>query len=292
MNIPTKKLANGFEMPVYGLGMWQMGGRNERDTSNDDAADIAAIKNAIKLGVTHIDTAESYADGYTETLVGRAIKGYKRESLFLVSKVHAKNLGHDNLLASAQASLERLGTNYFDLYLLHRYSLDVPLAETMSALDALVQQGLVKNIGISNFPVEKIQEAQALTKNRIVCNQVHLNLKYREAEKAGVLRYCQEHDMMFIAWRPLQKGFLLNDISPLLQEMARKYKKTPAQIAINWLIAQKNVVTLSKTTDLAHLKENLGALNWSMDASDVEKLRNEFPDQEAISDAVPLHYSN
>ena len=209
MNIPTKKLANGFEMPVYGLGMWQMGGRNERDTSNDDAADIAAIKNAIKLGVTHIDTAESYADGYTETLVGRAIKGYKRESLFLVSKVHAKNLGHDNLLASAQASLERLGTNYFDLYLLHRYSLDVPLAETMSALDALVQQGLVKNIGISNFPVEKIQEAQALTKNRIVCNQVHLNLKYREAEKAGVLRYCQEHDMMFIAWRPLQKGFLL-----------------------------------------------------------------------------------
>ena len=292
MHIPTKKLANGFEMPVYGLGTWQMGGRNERDTSNDDAADIAAIKNAIDLGVTHIDTAESYADGYTETLVGRAIKGYKRESLFLVSKVHAKNLGHDNLLASAQASLERLGTNYFDLYLLHRYSLNVPLAETMSALDKLVQQGLVKNIGISNFPVEKIQEAQALTKNRIVCNQVHLNLKYREAEKAGVLRYCQENDMMFIAWRPLQKGFLLNDIPPLLQEIARKYEKTPAQIAINWLVSKKNVVTLSKTTNPDHLKENLGALGWSMDVNDIERLRIEFPNQEVVSDAVPLNYTN
>ena len=292
MNIPTKKLANGFEIPVYGLGTWQMGGRNERDTSNDDAADIAAIKNAIELGVTHIDTAESYADGYTETLVGRAIKGYKRESLFLVSKVHAKNLAYDDLLASAQASLERLGTNYLDLYLLHRYSLDVPLAETMSALDTLVQQGIVKHIGISNFPVEKIEEAQALTKNRIVCNQVHLNLKYREAEKAGVLRYCQEHDMMFIAWRPLQKGFLLNDIPPLLQEMARKYEKTPAQIAINWLVSQKNVVTLSKTTNLGHIKENLGALGCSMDINDIERLRIEFPNQEVVSDAVPLNYTN
>ncbi len=98
--------------------------------------------------------------------------------------------------------------------------------------------------------------------------------------------------MMFIAWRPLQKGFLLNDIPPLLQEMARKYEKTPAQIAINWLVSQKNVVTLSKTTNLGHLKENLGALGWSMDINDIERLRIEFPNQEVVSDAVPLNYTN
>jgi diketogulonate reductase-like aldo/keto reductase len=289
MIIPTKKLKSGFEMPVYGLGTWQMGGRETRDPNNDDDADIQAIKRAINLGITHIDTAESYADGYTEVLVGKAIKDYQREKLFLVSKVKVIHLKYDDLIASCKASLRRLNTSYLDIYLIHFPNPDIPIEETMRAMNTLFEQGLIKNIGVSNFNINEIEKAQSYTKNKIVASQLHLNLKYREAEKKGVLKYCQKHDMMFIAWRPLQKGVLLQHDESIVIELAKKYYKTPTQIAINWLISQDNVVTLSKTRNIEHLKENLGAVDWKMDKEDIEKLRNNYPNQENISDAVPLH---
>lgn len=289
MIIPTKKLKNGFEIPVYGLGTWQMGGREIRDPNNDDKADIQAIKDAIDLGITHIDTAESYADGYAEILVGKAIKNYAREKLFLVSKVKADHLKYGELISSCKASLERLDTPYLDMYLIHFPNPNIPIEETMRAMDDLFQQGLIKNIGVSNFNVSELKKAQSYTKNNIVANQLHLNLKYREAERKGILKYCQKYDVMLIAWRPLQKGILLENKENLVVELAKKYQKTPAQIAINWLISQNNVVTLSKTRDVEHLKENLGAVGWQMDKKDIEKLRNDYPKQEDVSDAVPLH---
>lgn len=289
MKIPVKKLQSGFEMPVYGLGTWQMGGREVRDPDNDDEADIRGIKSAIDLGITHIDTAESYADGYAETLVGRAIKDYDRSKLFIVSKVKEINLHYDDLIKSARASLKRLGTDYLDLYLIHMPSLTIPIDETMKAMDILKNEGLIKNIGVSNFNVEEFKEAQLCTKNKIVANQLHLNLKYRESERRGLLDYCRKNDVMFIAWRPLQKGVLLQEKENILTEMAQKYHKTSSQIAINWLISQKNVVTLSKTRSVEHLKENLDSLDFEMGQGDIERLTKDFPDQQDISDAVPLH---
>lgn len=278
-------------MPVYGLGTWRMGGELERDTKNDDARDIASIQSAIELGVTHIDTAESYANGYTETLLGQAIEPYDRSSLFLVSKVRAMHMAYVDVLKAAEASLHRLKTDYLDLYLLHRYNPDIPLRETFRALDELVQQGRVRNIGVSNFPAEKLREAQFLTKNKIVCNQVHYNLKYREAERRGILQYCLENNVMLVAWRPLQMGGLFNDSIEILHELSKKYAKTPTQIAINWLSSQDNVVVLAKTTKREHLQENLGGVGWSMEHQDVQRLRQEFPGQEEVSDAVPLPHA-
>lgn len=289
MTIPTKKLSNGFEIPVYGIGTWQMGGRFTRDVTNNDEADITALKEAINQGVTHIDTAEAYADGHAETLVGKAIEGYDRSKVFLTSKVKVDNLTYDKLLHSAKESIRRLNTSYINLYMLHQYSLTIPLKETMRAMDTLVEEGLIKHIGVSNFTVQELEEAQSYTKNKIVANQLHLNLKYREAERKGLLAYCQKNDVMLIAWRPLQKGILLEDTSSMLSEMAEKYKVTPAQIAINWLISLPNVVTISKTTNLEHLKENLGALTFAMEKEDIEKLTIEYPNQEDVSDTVPLH---
>ena len=122
-----------------------------------------------------------------------------------------------------------------------------------------------------------------------MASQLHLNLKYREAERKGILQYCQQNDIMLIAWRPLQKGVLLQHDENIVIELAGKYHKTPAQIAINWLISQDNVVTLSKTRSIEHLKENLSAIDWKMDKEDIERLRNNYPNQEDVSDAVPLH---
>lgn len=288
MLIPTKKLKNGFEMPIFGFGTWQMGGRTTYDPSNDDPADILAIQTAIESGITHIDTAEVYADGHAEMLVGKAIKKFDRKKLFIVSKVHGDHLAYSDIISAAKRSLQRLGTEYLDLYLIHRPNPQIPIKESMKAMDLLMEEGLIKNIGLSNFNAERFEEAQSFTKNKIVANQVHYNLIFREVEKKGVVEYCQEKDVMLIAWRPVQKGLLAQGNVRILDEMAEKYNKTPAQIAINWLISQPNVVTLAKMRDLAHIKENLGAIGWNLDKKDIEILRERFPGQKTVSDAVPL----
>lgn len=288
MNIPIKKLKTGFEMPVFGLGTWQMGGRTEHDVNNNDESDIKAIQAALDLGVTHIDTAEIYADGYTEIIVGKGIKDFDRSKIFLASKVQKKNLNYENIIDSCKKSLARLQTYYLDLYLLHQYNPEIPLKESMEALDKLVSDGLVKNIGVCNFTKEHLEEAQSYTKNKIVCNQVHYNLIFREPEIKGLVEYCQVNDIFLSAWRPVQKGAILENIPSVLEEMCKKYNKTPSQVAINWLISQPYVVTLSKTSNTEHLNENLGALDWQMEQSDIEKLSKEYPNQQDISDAVPL----
>lgn len=289
IKIPVKKLKSGFGMPVFGIGTWEMGGEFEHDQDNDDKADVAAIKTAIDLGVTHIDTAEIYADGYAEKLVGRAIKEYDRSKLFIVSKVEPENFGYKKALRSCERSLERLRTSYLDLYLLHWYEEGVSLKETMRALDKLVERGSVRNIGVSNFGVERLKEAQSYSKNKIVCDQVHYNLIVREPERKSLLKYCQKNDIIMTAYRPLEKGGLANDPPRVLREIANKYKKTPAQVAINWLISQKNVVAIAKSRNIEHLKENMGAIGWNMDKKDIGILCRDFPDQKDESDVASLN---
>jgi len=189
---------------------------------------------------------------------------------------------------ACRKSLERLNTNYLDLYLLHQFSKDFSLEETMKALVELKDKGFVKNIGVSNFNVEHLKEAQSYSKYPIVCNQVHYNLRVREVEQSGLLKYCQENDVMIVAYRPTEKSKLFETTPKIIEDMCKKYNKTFAQISINWLISQPNVVTLAKTRNPKHLEENLGAIRWQMDQEDIEKLRNEFPNQVNISDVVPL----
>lgn len=289
MTIPKKKLKNAFEMPVFGIGTWRMGGDMIRNPDNDDTADIEAIKTAINLGITHIDTAEKYADGHSEELVAEAIKDFNRKQLFIVSKVAETHLKYDDVLKSAEASLKRMGTEYMDLYLIHAPSNEIPIKETMRAMNYLVENGMTKYIGVSNFTNERVEEAQTNSKHKIVANQLHYNLQIREIERKKILEYSQKNDIMVIAWRPLQKGMLLKGDNKMLDEIAKKYNKTPAQIAINWLISQDNVVTLSKMRDAKHIEENLGALGWNLEKKDIEFLRNDYPNQTDVSDAVPLH---
>lgn len=288
MDIPVKKLKSGFSLPAYGLGTWQMGGRFDRDESNDEA-DIAAIKSAIDHGVTHIDTAESYGAGHAEELVAEAIKGYDRKKLIIATKVSAEHQSYEGVMKAVEASLARLGTNYIDLYLLHRYpEPGTPIAETMKAMDELVAQGTVKNIGVCNMTANRLKEAQKHSQSKIIYNQLHYSLECREPVVRGVIEYCQGNDMFVSAWGPLSKGSLLE--APILDEIAKKYGKTPYQVALNWLISQPNVITIPKTTQLEHLEENLGALGFELAQEDIEKLTKDFPNQMQVSDRVPLDY--
>ena len=155
------------KLPTIGMGTWEIGGERERDDSHDKES-IAAIRKAIELGIHLIDTAELYGDGHCEEVVGEAIKPFSREELFIVSKVWHNHLHHDDVIKAAENSLKRLQTDWIDLYLIHWPNPEVPLIETMQALEKLVERKLIRFIGVSNFDISEVEEANRLAKTFII----------------------------------------------------------------------------------------------------------------------------
>ena len=281
--LKTKKLLSGFELPSLGLGTWGTGGRDLPAPNADDDQLAAVIRHAISLGFTRIDTAEMYAAGHSEELVGKAITGLDRGSLFITSKVWKTHLHADDVLRAAENSIKRLNTSYMDLFLIHQVNPDIPLEDTMRGMDAVIDHGLARFIGVSNFSLQRFQKAQSCTSNKLVLNQVHYNLVVRECEPE-LLPWCQANDVMLEAWRPLRNL----TPCPLMDEMCAKYHATAAQIGLAFLLQQKNVVTITAMRSIAHIPENLAALSISLEQKDLERLRRDYPGQLAISPTVPL----
>lgn len=272
-----EKLYNGDKIAVLGQGTWGLGGGLTADDSQDETA-LQVIRSAIELGYTHIDTAEMYGGGHTEELVGQVIKDFNRENLFISSKVWNITLNNSDTTSALEGSLKRLGSDYLDLYLIHRPNQNIPLEETFRALNQAVEQGKVKHLGVSNFDLEQLKKAQNLADTPMATNQVLYNLHHRTYMMNGVLNYCQQEDILLTAYSPIDRGYLIDD--PTILEIAAQYKSTPAQIALNWLIRQKNVIALPMSTKEEHLKENLGALELDLSESDLDKLdRIELPEE-------------
>jgi len=295
MTFPVKTLKNGFSLPALGLGTWKMGGDRERDPANDDARDITALKMAIDSGFTHIDTAESYAGGHAETLLGQAISGYDREKLVIATKVWPVNMGYDDLSSSLRGSLKRLNTDYVDLYYLHEANHNIPFEETAKALNESYKEGLIKNVAVANFLPQTFDKMQALLEMPIVANQVHYNLMFREPVIRGMLEHAVQNDYLLAAWRPIRftsrnsqtpnANVWEKSAYPIIEEIANNYNKTNIQIAINWLTSQPNVVTLAKSSNPVHLQELIGSIGWEMAQQDIDRLAKEFPDQKTVSDS-------
>jgi len=289
MQIPTKKLKNGFEIPVLGIGTWKMWGTTTRDKSNNDLRDIQAIKYAISQGLTCIDSAEMYAGGYSETLLWEAIKNTPREELFLSSKVRGDNCSYKAIKNACMNSLKRLGVEYLDLYYIHWRDDRFSLKEAMRAMNELVDEGLIRYIWVSNFSKETLEEAQSHSEYLIVANQVHYNLIFREPEVSGLLEYCRKNDVMIVAWRPFEYGdFGSSEAQEILDDMSQKYEKSHFQIALNWIISHPNVVTLFMSRTPENIDDNLWSIWWEMKQVDIKKLSEDFPWQQEISNAVPL----
>ena len=264
-----KKLYDGKKVPVIGLGTWTMGGEEQRDTSRDKEC-IYAIKKALEIGYTLIDTAEMYGAGHTEELVGIAIEGFNREKLFITSKVWSTNLKYDDVFRSFDGSLRRMKIDYIDLYLIHWPNPEIPMEETFRALNKLADQGLVRYVGVSNFDVEQMIEAQKLSSTPLACNQVEYNILHREPEKNGVLDFCQKNGMILTTWKPLDRKNVLANRTII--RVARKYNATPAQIALNWLIRKENVVTIPMSLKEVHLWENFNAADLKLEDIDLKLL--------------------
>lgn len=273
-----KRLFDGFKVPDIGFGTYGIGGFREADLSQDDKS-IEVIKEAINLGYTHIDTAELYGAGHSEELIGKAINEFDRSRLIITTKVFRTNLKRDDLISACKKSLERLQIKEIDIYLIHAPSLEIPLKETMEAMDYLVEQKLVKYIGVSNFSVEQMKEAQKYSKNKIAVNQIPYNLNTRNKDTIGkcvameseTIPYCQENNIIVMAYRPIERGLVLKDHA-LMDSLAEKYNKTKAQIALNWLISKKNIIVIPKASSKEHLKENLDATGWNLSEEDMKLL--------------------
>jgi diketogulonate reductase-like aldo/keto reductase len=264
-----ERLPDGTRVPALGLGTWGIGGGSRPDRSQDKRM-VAALRTAINLGYTHIDTAEMYGDGHTEELVGQAIRGFKREDLFLVSKAWPDHLHHDRLLASCQASLDRLGVDYLDLYLIHWPNHSIPLEETFRALNRLVSDGRARHIGVSNFSLEQLRRAHHLAETHLATNQVPYSLFERAYARNGVLDYCQQNDILLTAYTPIEKGRVARD--PLVKQIASRYSVTPVQVALGWLLQQPGVIAIPMSTNPQHLRENLEATSLQLSTEDVQRL--------------------
>ena len=261
------------EVPIVGQGTWQMA------ESGSAAEEIAALRAGIARGLTHIDTAEMYGNGRAEELVGQAIKGIPRRDLFLVSKVLPHNASRAGTVRACEQSLRRLGTDYLDVYLLH-WRGSLPLAETLAAMEQLVEQGKIRALGVSNFDVDDLEEARGyLRRAPIACNQVLYHLRERHIE-AELLAYCRRHDIAVVGYSPVGHGRFPQPASApgrALAAVAARHRATPRQVALAFLTREPPLFTIPKASTPAHAEDNAGALDLVLTPADVAEIDAAFP---------------
>ncbi len=262
---------NGLKLPKIGFGTWTIGDSSSRNPSRDGKGMIA-LRSALDLGYTHFDTAEMYAAGHSEELLGQAIRqsGKPRESLFIVSKVTPQHLRYDDVLKACEGSLRRLGMDYLDLYLIHWPGIGIPLPDTFRALNQLVRSGKVRHLGVSNFDLKLLKMSQKLSETPILTDQVPYSLSDRSYVRNGVLAYCRSNDVLVTAYSPVDQGSFRP--SKALQDVAARHSVTTYQIAIAWLVQQARVITIPMSHDPAHQRENFESAEIHLSPDDLARL--------------------
>jgi len=265
--VRTLRLPTGRAIPVLGQGTVRMG--DKPDKRRDE---VAALRLGLDLGLVLIDTAEMYADGGAEEVVGEAIQD-RRDEVFLNSKVLPKNASRDGTIAACERSLKRLKTDYLDLYLLH-WREDVPLEETLDALQALKRAGKIRDYGVSNFEVSDMEDARALNGGEeIVTNQVFYNLSHRGVEW-DLLPWSRMRGLPIMAYSPLDEGKLAKKRT--LKPIAARHGVSPAQVALAWLLGQDGIVVFPKASNPDHVRENRAALDLKLTDEDLKDLDQVF----------------
>ena len=273
MRKKTITFDNNIMLPAIGQGTWYMGEKaNQRRQESD------ALRAGIERGLTLIDTAEMYAEGGAEEVVGEAIKG-QRDKVFLISKVYPWNAGGQKGIAACEASLRRMGTDYIDLYLLH-WRGNYTLEETVGLMEKLQQQGKIGRWGVSNLDYADMQTlGQVPGGQACATNQVLYHLASRGIEY-DLLPWCQQQNMPVMAYCPLaQAGRLRTGLMnhPAVNAIAQEYNATAAQILLAWVIRHRGVIAIPKASSIAHVEENAGALEILLSAEALQKLDAAFP---------------
>jgi diketogulonate reductase-like aldo/keto reductase len=266
--IPQVKLPSGESVPQLGQGTWRMG--ESRRARKDE---VAALRLGLDLGMTLIDTAEMYADGGAEEVVAEAIVG-RRDEVFIVSKVLPENSTRAGTIKACERSLKRLKTDRIDLYLLHWRGRPA-LEETLAGFEALLEKGAIRSWGVSNFDIGDMEELFALDGGpACASNQVLYNLRRRGIE-AGLVPWSREHGVPIMAYSPIEQGRLLRDRT--LAAVAARHGVTPAQIALAWVLRQRDMMVIPKAGSEAHVRENRAALDIVLTPADLTELDRAFP---------------
>ncbi|GGM58220.1 diketogulonate reductase-like aldo/keto reductase [Halarchaeum rubridurum] len=253
MDEPTVTLESGDELPTVGVGTWDIGGETVRD----------AVRAGLDAGYGHVDTAEGY---HNEAEIGDVLADYDREEFWLTSKVLPKHLTYDALVESCEASLDRLGTDYLDLYLVHWPNPAVSIRETMDAMASLKERGLVRNVGVSNFSAYQLSCAQHVSDVPIAVNQVEYHPWF---QRDDLLDYCRETDTVVEAAAPLARAEVFED--EVVQELAETYDKSPAQVVLKWAV-ENDVVVLPKSSSPEHVRANRELFDWELEEADRKRL--------------------
>jgi diketogulonate reductase-like aldo/keto reductase len=245
----------GERVSTIGMGTWKIG---VYTSLAERAEQVQALKRGIKLGCNLIDTAEMYADGRSEEVVAEAVRDVRKD-IFIASKVSPGHLHHDEVTEACMQSLKRLATSYIDLYQVHWPNPNVPIRETMTAMEELVRDGKIRYIGVSNFTVGQTEEARdALSKSELASNQVEYSLRNRAVE-ADILPYCKREKLTLIAYTPLARGNVPEAMIP--RALCEKYGMTPIQVMLNWVTRSECVVAIPKSADVKHVEENASSVS-------------------------------
>lgn len=261
------KLADGTIIPAIGQGTWFMG-----ENSSKEMDEISALQLGVELGMTLVDTAEMYANGGAESIVGKAIK-HIRNKVFLVSKVYPHNAGKNSAIKACENSLKRLQTEYLDLYLLH-WRGSIPLIETVEAMEKLKAAGKIKRWGVSNFDTDDMKQLWQITNgNNCSVNQVLYHLGSRGIEY-DLMPWCKDHQIPIMAYCPIaQGGSLRKDLmnNKVMQDIAKIKQCTIAQLLLAWCIRNGNVIAIPKASNKIHVHENAQAttINFNQDELDL-----------------------
>ena len=224
------------------------------------------------FGFTHFDTAEFYAGGHAEELIGRAIheSGVKREKIFVTTKIWPNHLAYKNVLRACENSLRRLQMDYIDSYLIHWPNPLVPMKETFRALNQLIKEGKIKHVGVSNFNMKLIQRAQSLCETPLFANQIPYSLTNCYYAKNGTLEYCQQNNILVTGYTPVNHGHIAAEGA--LQSIADARHVTPYQVALAWLVNQPRVITIPLSFNPKHQKENLDAADIELTPDEMNQL--------------------
>jgi len=260
-------------LPAMGQGTWFMG-----ENASQRSREVSALRAGIDAGLTLIDTAEMYADGGAEEVVGEAINGL-RDRVFLVSKVYPWNAGGQKAIAACEASLRRLGTDYLDLYLLH-WRGNYSLAETVEVMETLIQQGKIHRWGVSNLDYADMQELWDVDGGKACAtNQVLYHLASRGIE-FDLLPWCQQQAMPVMAYCPLAQAGRLRDgllENRTVREIAHAHQASSAQVLLAWVISHAGVMAIPKAASVEHVKDNAAALELTLSVEELAMLDKAFP---------------
>jgi 2,5-diketo-D-gluconate reductase B len=279
MALTTK---NGDILHPIGIGTWNISSRindslpegrfrNVEAVRGNEQEEIDGLRYSIERGQNHLDCAELYGAFYTDEVVGRALEAssVERKNLFIADKLWKHSSAPNAARPTVEQMLSKLRTDYLDLLYIHAAWTDVNWRDAIPQIDDLIDEGIVRSFGVSNFTVDEMIQAQAIARHPISVNQMHFSCLHRDEVDEEFRSFCKEHDIAIVAYRPTERGQAL--VHPVLIDIATAHGATPAQIALAWLM-QMGTLPITKTIQKAHIDENLGALQITLSEHDLEKI--------------------